>query len=145
MILENNMSEFKRSLVKPEISLPKEILEEAGFINSGIEEFRKMTSAFSDDLFEKSIHIGNAGSSGEEREVTREHVKKAAHMIYGRTSEVSKTSVALQLVEYIASAGVGVGASNLSVNWGIGTFGISLSVLVIAFVARIYVMNKNNL
>ena len=128
---------YLRSMPKPLPKIYEETLEVAGFINSGKTKYKQMLEAFAEELFSKSILLCDAGRAGEDREVSQEHVVKASHIIYGKNySKVSSLHIVLQIFEYVFTAGIGVGASNLSKNWGIVVFGISLLLMIITFVSR---------
>lgn len=137
------MSDTLNNPTKPTIVISKDTLVKAGFMNSGIEEFQKRISIFTDNLFKASIDACDSRSLGGEREVTREHVYQANHLIYThRPESVSIWSVILQIVQIVASAGAGVGGSNLNEEWGTLTFGISLAIMVIVSITRILLTNR---
>lgn len=121
----------------PEIIVSDKELSDKGFIKSGKDKYKKLVVAFSNELFERSIKLCDAGNLGGDREVTQEYVVKASHIIYGKSNEKqSNKALFLQIVEYMCSAGLGAGASNLSENWGVITFGLSILVGIVAFVTR---------
>lgn len=130
------MSESLKKSHKPLILVPEDALKEAGFTETGREEFKNLTSAFCDRLFELSIYYGGNVVRGK-REVTYEHVKQAASKVYNYPIEkASSWSTGLQVIEYLATGFVGVGASNFSENWGKVFFFLSLAIGIIAFVTR---------
>ena len=131
------MSKALNDLNRPQITIDDKELVDADFIKSGKDKYTKLVVAFSHDLFERSIMLCDAGNLGGDREVTQDYVVKASHIIYGKSNEKqSSIAIILQIVEYLCSAGIGVGASNLDKNWGIGVFGISIVIGVVAFVTR---------
>lgn len=131
------MSKSLKELQNPNVVISDNELGEADFIKSGKEKYKALVNAFSKELFERSILLCDAGNLGGDREVTQEYVVKASHIIYGKSNEKqSNKDVFLQVVEYLCSAGVGAGASNLGDNWGEIVFGVSLVIGIVAFVTR---------
>ena len=135
------MTKKLSELKKPETNPDEGTLVEAGFTNTGKTKFVVLVRAFSDNLFDRSVLQCDASNFEGEREVTQEHVMRAAHDIYGR-HDVRQTTlfISLQILEYIACALVGVGASNLKETWGIVLFGFSLFITIVSFVYRIVVV-----
>lgn len=136
-------NESLKNLAKPTTTIEENVLDDAGFINSGKTKYKSLLQAFAEELFDRSVLLCDAGRNEEEREVTREHVVQASHIIYGKSySKVSIPHVVLQIIEYVFSAGIGVGASNLSSSWGVFVFGISLFLVIIAFVSRTVIFKQ---
>lgn len=108
------------NLEKPTISVGIEQLEGAGFITSGKKKYTSIVQGFSDELFVKSIRYCDAASGGYEREVSADNVISAMRKIYSTPIvRHKKFSVILQILEYLLSVGIGVGASNIKETWGI--------------------------
>ena len=132
------MSETLKNIPKPIINISEEPLREAGFIDSGIAEFKQLTSAFCNKLFETSRSIAK---NGDECDIIRNHVQSAGYALYSHKS-VSKWSIVPQIVDRLSAIGVGVGASNLKDNWGQITFAVCFALWSIAIVVGV-IMKKN--
>lgn len=131
------MSKALNELQHPRITIDDKELGEADFVKSGKEKYKALVLAFSQELFDRSILLCDAGNLGGDREVTQENVIRASHIIYGKSPEKqSAMTIFLQVMEYLCSAGIGVGASKLDKTWGIGVFGLSILVGIICFVTR---------
>lgn len=113
-------------------------LDAAGFTDSGTKRYKNTTAVFCDELFNKSVALGDRDKADDApREVTHEHVRSAATELSRRSSaEQSRLQIFCQVGEYVCSAGAGVGAGKLDTQMGILTFGGSLAIGVILFVVR---------
>lgn len=130
------MSESLSNPPKSLISVSEDALIESGFTETGREEFKNFTSAFSNSLFDKSKNYGDVVRG--KREITHEHVKQAARKVYNKPlKEEPLLSKVLQIIEYLCTCCVGVGASNFDKNWGKVSFFLSLAIGLIAFITRI--------
>lgn len=127
------------NLEKPTITVGNKQLEEAGFITSGKKKYESIVKSFSDELFIKSILYCDAASGGCEREVSADNVTSAMRKIYSTPIvRHKKSTVILQIVEYILSVGIGVGASNIKETWGVITCMLCLFITCVSFSIRKY-------
>ena len=113
-------------------------LKTAGFTESGGKRYSAATTAYCDELFNKSVAFGERDKALDAaREVTHDHVRGAAAVLAIRGQEGQSTvQVWCQIGEYVCAALAGVGGGQLSQAWGILVFGLSLTVGVILFVTR---------
>lgn len=113
-------------------------LHSAGFTHSGATRYAATTSAYCEELFTKSIALGDIDKAPDtDREVTHDHVRGAATVlaIRGQGGQ-SPGQIACQVGEYVSAAVAGVGGGNLDKSWGILLFCLSLALGVILFVVR---------
>lgn len=114
------MKKSAEKLSKPTVTIDDTALKEAGFIQSGYCKFKELVKAFSDELFLKSVKYSDAGSRDNDREVSADNVYTAVKTIYvAPLHQHKKRNAILQGIEYVSSALVGVGASNLNEIWGL--------------------------
>lgn len=113
-------------------------LDQAGFTDSGTTRYKNAVAAYCDELFGKSIALGDRDKAPDTpREVTHEHVRGAAAAIAIRGREgQTPLQVWCQIGEYLCAALAGVGGGKLEASWGTALFGVSLAVGVILFVIR---------
>lgn len=123
----------------PKLSVPEESLREAGFIDSGINEFIKLTSAFSDRLFEQSRN--NCEPYHGKYEVTHDHVSNAADNIYKHRPK-SKWSTILDFLLYFFTLVVGIGGGHITEDWGKWVVVIGVVVCAIVYMLKINEQNK---
>ena len=127
------------NLDKPKITVGFEQLEVAGFIASGKNRYQSAVQGFSDELFRKSILYCDAASGGCEREVSSDNVTSAMRKIYSTPIvRHKKSTVILQILEYMLSVGIGVGASNIKDTWGVITCMLCLFLTCVSFSIRKY-------
>lgn len=123
------MRKNAEKLTKPTITIDDMALKEAGFIQSGYRKFKELVTAFSNELFLRSVKYSDAGARDNDREVSADNVYTAVKTIYvSPLQQHKKRNMLLQITEYVSSCLVGVGASNLNETWG-------LLLLLICFVA----------
>lgn len=131
------MKKNAEKLKKPTVTIDELCLNDAGFIQSGKRRFKEVVTAFSDSLFLKSVKYCDADSRDNDREVSADNVYNAVKKIYATPLEQhKKLNIVLQILEYICSALVGVGASNLKESWGVLMILISFMFGVICFTYR---------
>jgi hypothetical protein len=113
-------------------------LKTAGFTDSGITRYRNATVAYCNDLFAKSVALGDRDKADDApREVTHELVRAAASEIARRGQNPHSTlQIRCQIGEILCAAGVGAGASNLDEKWGTTVFVVSIGLGVVLFVIR---------
>lgn len=134
------MSNTIDNLAKPTISVTDNVLDSAGFTNSGKTKFKETIQDFSNQVFEKSVRYGDAEKGdGLQREITHDHIKTASFNISKTFSKKNKSNwlIAAQVGEYIFTGVAGVGGGNLKEQWGIITFGLGLGFAVILIVVRL--------
>lgn len=113
------------------MTIEEAALHEAGFIPSGYRKFKEVVTAFSDELFLRSVKYSDAGARDNDREVSTDNVYTAVKTIYvSPLQQHKKRNIILQVLEYLFSGLVGVGLSNSDETWGIPLF-------LICFVAGI--------
>lgn len=121
----------------PTINIQQQELIVEGFTDSGKERYNRTIIDYSDELFEKSLHFGDADkATNHTREVTHEHVKSAAYSIaksFGK-SKKSFWLVLAQIGQYIAVGFIGYFSSQLNDKSGIPGFAISFSIGAILFI-----------
>lgn len=131
------MKKNAEKLTKPTVTIDEQNLDDAGFIQSGKRKFKEVVTAFSDDLFLKSVKFYDAVARDNDREVSADNVHSAVKKIYATPLEQhKKVNLALQIVEYLCSVLVGVGASNLKEIWGIFMILVSFIIAVVCFMYR---------
>lgn len=122
----------------PDISVLDNNLIAAKFTSAGIKRYKNTLEAYSKELFAKSVCYGDIEQSENyDREVTEKHVRQAAEKMgqYIDTKEIPTYLFYIQVVEYLCSIAVGVGASNTSNDWGqwllviSGLLGLSLFII----------------
>lgn len=124
-------------LTKPSVTIDEPALHEAGFIQSGYRKFKELVTAFSNELFLRSVKYSDAGARDNDREVSADNVYAAVKTIYvSPLQQHKKRNVILQVIEYLFSCLVGVGASNLGKTWGILMFVVCFVVCVGCFTYR---------
>jgi hypothetical protein len=113
-------------------------LKKAGFTESGAKRYAAAETAYCDELFAKSIALGDRDKAPDTaREVTHDHVRSAAAVLAVRGQEGQSTlQVWCQVGEYVCAAFAGVGGGKLDKTWGVVIFGLSLTVGVVLFVIR---------
>lgn len=123
----------------PKITIVDDELSNAGYIGSGIQRYKQTVISYAEELFKNATLLGEIDKVDElPRDVTGEHVRKATVELNKSASknEIPAWVVLSQIGEYICTAAVGVGASNVSENWGIITFGIGIVIGIALFVNR---------
>lgn len=116
-------------------------LTKNGFTESGKSRFNQTISDYTEELFTKASHYGKIDQAKDlPIEITHEHVRQAAYSIansFGK-DRPSKWAVAGNIGEYIFTALAGIGGGNMNESWGQLTFGISLALVVILIVFRLF-------
>jgi hypothetical protein len=112
-------------------------LRAANFTDSGVTRFLLTEEAYSEELFNRAVALGNADKASDTPlEVTHDHVRKAAQAISVAPKKESAWHVGGQIGEYLCVAAASVGANNLPKSWAIILFGVSLALGITLFVAR---------
>lgn len=113
-----------------------------GFTQPGVDQFRKVIQSYGDELLRRTTLKAAADktdSSTPTREVTSTHVRQAAIDIAANpaTKPVSRWSIMGQVLEYLLTAGSGVGAGHLDKQSGIITFAVCLVLATLLVVTRL--------
>lgn len=120
-------------------------LQADGFTESGVNRFSATITGYETEVHKKAVSYGEADKAlNAPREITHEHVRAAAHAVassYG-TPIRTKTSIFLQVCEYVLTAAAGVGGGNMNENWGTATFVLGVAAAVICFVTRTFTERK---
>ena len=116
---------------------PQELAAE-GFTQSGATRYNAATKDYCDQLFAKSIALGeNDKAPGSPREVTHDHVRSAAAAMSLRSNNKPRPlSIICQIGEYVCAAVAGIGSGKLDTPPGILMFVLSVALGVIFFVTR---------
>lgn len=131
------MKKSAEKLNKPDVTIAEQELDAAGFILSGKRKFKEVVTAFSDELFLKSVRYCDAGTRDNDREVSAENVYNAVKKIYATPLEQhKKINTFLYVIEHLGTLLVGVGASNYKEVWGFIMCLLSLMVAVGCFMYR---------
>lgn len=123
----------------PSIEVDEKELSQSQFTTAGIQRFNQTLSAYSRQLFAKSILFADSERvDNYDLEVTEKHVRTAASEMtksFGKKRPPSWI-VFSQAGEYICTGIAGAGASNLNQTWGIVCFGLGLTIGIALFVLR---------
>lgn len=131
------MKKSAEKLTKPSVTIDDTALKEAGFIQSGYRKFKELVTAFSNELFLRSVKYNDAGARDNDREVSADNVYAAVKTIYvSPLQQHKKRNFILQVIEYFSSCLVGVGASNLDETWGLLVLLLCFVVCVVCFTYR---------
>ena len=122
-----------------QISIAEREVRELGFTPSGLKRFCDTVIEYGHTVLQRSCGYADIDKApGMEREVTHEHVRRAALTLLSRPKEVTSTwAIGGQISEYIFAAALGAGASNLGEPWGIVAFGLSVIALSILVTVRL--------
>ena len=122
-----------------DVNIDSNILNKAGFTQSGSARFNVTVQDYADQLFEKCVHYGDVDKGKDlPREVTHDHVRSAAYTIarsYGRP-QTPKWAIYTQIGEYVFTAIGGAGAGRLDEPLGIAAFVGGAGLAVLLFVLR---------
>ncbi len=100
-------------------------LESQGFTPTGKKRLTDTVDSYKAELIKKSVDFAKTSQvEGMPIEVTHEHVRAAAGKLQNDFGKKTMSGIALfgNVVEYICSVGVGLGAGYISQGWGIITF-----------------------
>ena len=126
----------------PIVEIRQEALTNSGYTPSGITRYTNTVSEYGYELNQRAIAYGEAEKAkGLKREVTHDHVRRAAKALGGVTrSQVSGWSVAGQIGEYVFTALAGVCGGQLlrkENGWWIVGFAVCICVALILLVTRL--------
>lgn len=126
----------------PVFTISEDSLVAAGFTSSGKKRSSDTSTDYVKELYEKSKLLADA-SRGQDlpREVTHEHVRSAARILavsFGRPN-APWWALPCQVLEYLATAGVGLGTGQLDQPWGIK---ISLGCFIVGVLLLVLRLNK---
>lgn len=130
---------------EPILIIENDNLTRSGFTQSGMDRYNKTINEYNKILFEKSVSQGDFDKAPDlAREVTHDHVKKAAYSIadsYGKPLK-PKWLVIVQFFTYLSTGLVGLSSGYL--NEGIGQFGFAASLLLgaVCFIVEKLYTNK---
>jgi hypothetical protein len=122
------------------LQIADSVLDAKHFTASGKRQFTLTVADYVRQLLAKSIHFGEIDKAdGLNAEITHDHVKASAHAIASSYSKptIPMWVIVVQVLEYVATAAAGVGGGHLDKPWGIGTFGVGVSIAVILVVIRL--------
>ncbi|MEJ1381355.1 MAG: hypothetical protein RPT95_10375 [Candidatus Sedimenticola sp. (ex Thyasira tokunagai)] len=131
----------------PPVSLEEDPLREAGYTNTAILRYKKTISDFSEELFRRSMQLGEASKAPNlPREITQRHVQSSAIELSASITANPKPKwfIPAHIFEYIFLAIAGVGGGHLDKPQGIWAFGIGLTAGVLLIVARLTIVERRN-
>lgn len=123
----------------PEIDIKEADLLSAKYTQTGIQRYKQTIEKYGEQLFKIATLLGEKDKrDGFDREITEQHVRNAAIEMNKSLTKTEKPMwiVFCQIGEYLCTAGVGVGGSNLETKWGICTFGLGLTIGIALFITR---------
>lgn len=101
-----------------------------GFTATGKKRLTDTIDSYTAELINKSLDFAKTSQvDGMSIEVTHEHVRAAAAKLQNDFGKKPMSGIAVlgNVVEYVCSAGVGLGAGHISQGWGTIVFGLSLA------------------
>lgn len=113
------------------VNIDEATLRNAGFVDSGVTQYKRAVSDFAEELRERTIAYADAQKGVDlPREATHEHVRQASMHL---SANLGKTGphfgkVFLMAGEYLCAAIAGAGAGHLDKQEGIFAFGLGLAV-----------------
>lgn len=127
----------------PKIEIDEAQLISAKFSNTGVARFKETVKQYTEELFKRASMVGLRQKAKDDAlEISSSHVREATIEMNKRYGKTDKKFTFFQAGEYVCTAVVGAGASNLNCGWGIFFFGVALAIGIGLFVVRVTNQNR---